>query len=74
MNGGVYPDPPPDEDEALLRERDAFLSRALALQTRTRNTRVASRKIVARCVEDRIVSQHRRSERVAGTRVVRAAG
>jgi hypothetical protein len=63
VNEGIYPDPPPDEDEALLRERDALLSQVWALQAISRNTRAASRKIVARCVEDRIVSQHRRSER-----------
>jgi hypothetical protein len=61
MDEGVYPDTPPDEDEALLRERDALLFRAQALQTKSSNTRAVSRKLVARCVEDRIISQHRRS-------------
>jgi hypothetical protein len=63
MDDGVYPDRPPDDDQALLRERDALLSQAQALQTKSHNTRAASQKIVARCVEDRIASQHRRSER-----------
>jgi hypothetical protein len=61
MNEGVYEDPPPDEDDALLRERDALVSHAWSLQTRSRNTRAAARKIVARCVEDRITNQHRRA-------------
>jgi hypothetical protein len=65
MNEGVYPDPTPDEDEAPLVERYALVSRTRALQTRTRNTRAASRNLVARCVEDRIVSQHRRSKFVS---------
>jgi hypothetical protein len=63
MNEGVHPDPPSDEDYALLRERDELLSHAWSLQMRSRNTRAASRKIIARCVEDRIASQHRRSAR-----------
>jgi hypothetical protein len=62
MDEVVYPDPPPD-DETLLRERAALLSHAWSLQTRSRDTRAASRKLVARCVEDRITSQHRRYER-----------
>jgi len=61
MNEGVYQDLPPDEDEALLREWHALVSHAWALQTRSRNTRAAARKIVARCVEDRITNQHRRA-------------
>jgi hypothetical protein len=65
MTEGVHPDPTPDEDQAPLRERYALFSRTRALQTRSCNTRAASRNLVARCVEDRIVSQHRRSELVS---------
>ena len=59
MNEGDYPDPPPDEDEALLRERQALVFQLRGLQERTRRSRAASREIASRCVEGRITRQHR---------------
>ena len=47
----------------LARRRTALLLHATVVNDRAHVTRAASRDIVARCVEDRIERQHRRSLR-----------